>query len=290
MTDQHSDQPIRFRFVLPILSAVSLLLVLSCGGGGGGTEPETVGAVTIYQSDFELPVRAKTQLLVFVADFEGIPLHGVPVTYSSSALQVADVDPQGWVTAIGEGSATITATTEGKSASVRVTVTFLDFVSISAGRSHTCGLLDSGAVRCWGGNDLEQLGLGGAMNGGDYPHPVNTGLSFQDLSAGSDQTCGLTNTGKAYCWGRVGWGASAEGTHEVWNVPQKVPGDLTFQSFRTSGVHMCGLTADGKANAGAQTSLANSESRRKFLTMLLLRCQENSVSVFSLQTVAIPVG
>ena len=31
---------------------------------------------------------------------------------------------------------------------------------IAAGANHTCALLDSGAIRCWGGNDQGQLGDG----------------------------------------------------------------------------------------------------------------------------------
>ena len=36
-------------------------------------------------------------------------------------------------------------------------------VAISSGGSHTCAILDNGAVSCWGGNSNGQLGDGGTL-------------------------------------------------------------------------------------------------------------------------------
>jgi len=40
---------------------------------------------------------------------------------------------------------------------------------IAAGRNHTCAILDSGAVKCWGHNDSGQLGLGDSVDRGRTP-------------------------------------------------------------------------------------------------------------------------
>src|SRR5439155_3888392 len=63
------------------------------------------------------------QLTATVRDGSGNPLTGRTVTWSSNSPSVAVVYPSGLVTGIALGSATITATSEGRSGSATVTVT-----------------------------------------------------------------------------------------------------------------------------------------------------------------------
>jgi alpha-tubulin suppressor-like RCC1 family protein len=77
---------------------------------------------------------------------------------------------------------------------------------ITAGDEHTCALLDTGNVRCWGHNNLGQLGLGHTNNIGDNEQPysepeVNLGGPVKDIVAGGSHTCALMQTGKVRCWG-----------------------------------------------------------------------------------------
>jgi alpha-tubulin suppressor-like RCC1 family protein len=69
----------------------------------------------------------------------------------------------------------------------------------------TCGLTTAGAAYCWGTSgygDLVGTGpLGYYMNS---PLAVVGGLTFRSLAAGGAYTCGLTNSGAAYCWGGYG--------------------------------------------------------------------------------------
>jgi alpha-tubulin suppressor-like RCC1 family protein len=77
---------------------------------------------------------------------------------------------------------------------------------IVAGGYHTCALLESGNVRCWGRNDAGQLGHGNTTPIGDTEHPssvgeVIVGGPVKQLSAGYFNTCALLETGNVRCWG-----------------------------------------------------------------------------------------
>jgi uncharacterized protein YjdB len=81
-----------------------------------------VQSVTISPSNSSLNVGQTLQLAVIARDSEGGILTGRAVTWSNVTPAVATVTPQGIVTAITPGTATIAATVEGKTALASVTV------------------------------------------------------------------------------------------------------------------------------------------------------------------------
>src|SRR5690606_21766816 len=85
--------------------------------------PVPVASVSVSPSSFSLPVGDTRQLSVTLKDASGNTLTGRTVNWSSSATSVATVNSSGRVTAVGAGTATITATSEGKSGTAQVTVT-----------------------------------------------------------------------------------------------------------------------------------------------------------------------
>jgi len=83
-------------------------------------------------------------------------------------------------------------------------------VAVAAGGRHTCALLDSGDVKCWGANESGQLGLGDTATRGDDPGEMGILLPFVDLApgrtvtavaAGGRHTCALLDGGDVKCWG-----------------------------------------------------------------------------------------
>ncbi len=82
------------------------------------------------------------------------------------------------------------------------------FVSITAGPAHTCALDADGVAWCWGNNGEAELGIGTTpdddCNGFPCqarPAKVATTEHFASLTAGDFFTCGLSRSGKVYCWG-----------------------------------------------------------------------------------------
>ena len=80
------------------------------------------------------------------------------------------------------------------------------FVAVSAGGQHSCGVVESGRVYCWGANLLGQIG--NAQNTPAEPAPVGIDVNrvFIDVAAGYSHSCAITVAGEAYCWGENHWG------------------------------------------------------------------------------------
>jgi alpha-tubulin suppressor-like RCC1 family protein len=82
-------------------------------------------------------------------------------------------------------------------------------LELGAGVGHTCALLVRGDVKCWGNNDIGQLGLGDAKDRGFAPDQMGTVLPFVDLGTeeyaislalGAMHTCAMAGR-RIKCWG-----------------------------------------------------------------------------------------
>ena len=71
---------------------------------------------------------------------------------------------------------------------------------LASGTEHSCALLDSGTVKCWGMNYDGQLG-DQTLNSKSYPIDVNTLTNVSAISGGARHTCALLITGAGRCWG-----------------------------------------------------------------------------------------
>lgn len=129
--------------------------------------------------------------------------------------------------------------------------------AVATGRAHTCALLASGVVNCWGENDVGQVGVPGADAIGDDEHPqdapaVEIGARAVDLVAGYEHTCALTEDSEVVCWGegaygRLGYSNEAvvgddESPASVGSVD--LSGDVTYK-VAAGWRHTCALGSAG---------------------------------------------
>jgi hypothetical protein len=92
---------------------------------------------------------------------------------------------------------------------------------------HTCAVLATGGVVCWGANDRGQLG-----DGTREPRPKPTPVVGLDdavaVAAGWSHSCAIRRNGRVSCWGANDRGQLGDGTIEPSLVPVDVLGlDLT---------------------------------------------------------------
>ncbi len=161
---------------------------------------------------------------------------------------------------------------------------------ITAGSSHTCALMTTGAVRCFGQATNGALGypvaaLGAATCAGTSvclgdepgempPADVNLGGSASKVVAGFDFTCALMTTGTVRCWGGNGNGQLGDGSlvnrgDGVGNAmpPPDVPlGGLRAVDLSVGGSHVCALLENGAVqcwglNGGGQLGYDDAVSR-----------------------------
>lgn len=86
---------------------------------------------------------------------------------------------------------------------------------IAVGNHHTCALLQSGSLRCWGQN-RPALGYGevtirfGPRIGDDeaplVSPPIDFGVPVLQVAAGNEHTCALLESGAVRCWGDSSYG------------------------------------------------------------------------------------
>ncbi len=93
--------------------------------------PAPVATVTVTPASITEVVGGTAQLTAALKDSVGNPLTGRTVTWASSNTTVATVSSSGLVTGRAAGSATITATSEGKVGSSSVTVTQVAVASVA---------------------------------------------------------------------------------------------------------------------------------------------------------------
>lgn len=133
--------------------------------------------------------------------------------------------------------------------------------SVSVGATHSCLLLPSGRVKCWGDGSGGRTGQGSVVDLGDDPGEmaalpaVNLGVgrTATALSAGSNHMCALLDDATVKCWGNGLFGRLGQDstTHlgdnagEMATLPAVHLGAGRTASAVTAGqFHTCALLDD----------------------------------------------
>ncbi len=127
---------------------------------------------------------------------------------------------------------------------------------VSTGQSHTCALMESGAVKCWGSNLQGQHGSGSLIGMSSTPiDVVNLGEPAVDIDGTHGHVCAAMASGAVMCWGDNGsWQLGSSGASQS-RTPLGVSGVAGVVSVHTGSAHTCARTGTGAARCWGNGSL-----------------------------------
>src|SRR5262249_21881665 len=106
--------------------------------------------------------------------------------------------------------------------------------SLASGAFHTCAILDTGNVKCWGNNSWGQLGQGDTTNRGDTSTdtpdllpdvPLGTLRTARAIAGGFFRSCAWLDNGTVKCWGLNNIGQSGIGNTVAHGTTPNTMGD-----------------------------------------------------------------
>ncbi len=119
---------------------------------------------------------------------------------------------------------------------------------IAVNGDHSCALLASGTLRCWGENLEGEAGNG--TSGGSGTAALTPSLTgVRALAVGYYHTCAVLSNGTAECWGRNTQGQLGNGTTTTQLLPAAVSGLGAVSNggrVVTGLMYSCGLLPDGR--------------------------------------------
>jgi alpha-tubulin suppressor-like RCC1 family protein len=136
-------------------------------------------------------------------------------------------------------------------------------VRVDSHSVHTCVLLVSGAIACFGANGDGQIGSG---TGDVHTPALVPGITDAiDVGTGSSHTCALRRDGTVWCWGsdafgQIGRGDSGELRVLVPTPTSAIPG--TVVQIAVGSAYACALTRGGDVHCWGENVLGQAGRNR----------------------------
>lgn len=230
-------------------SALNDTAVPGDGGQEAAQQDVSMGAVATLRFEattLEIGTGRDVQLPLTVLDGSGNPTNA-PVTMTSSDASKAM--PMGrQVRGVAIGSATLTASANGMTATLQVTVE-QGYATVRTGFLHSCGVTPTGEVYCWGCNENGQTGQNPPWASGYMlvRAPARVGVvppvRTDALALGWKFSCGIAEGSQhVWCWG---YNSDRQLGHDgdAW-MPSEVHANLQFRQVAAGRAFACGITTD----------------------------------------------
>ena len=136
---------------------------------------------------------------------------------------------------------------------------------LAAKDNHACTLYRNKKIKCWGGNNDGQLGLGHTNNIGDNELVstqsfVDVGSETLQVEVGNVHTCALLTDKTVKCWGSNGFGQLGRGVTEIIGDGES-PSSIqslnlgeAIKQIALGSSHSCALTESGRIKCWGQNT------------------------------------
>ncbi|HYK10283.1 MAG TPA: hypothetical protein VEV39_05765 [Gemmatimonadales bacterium] len=237
------------------LFLASLLVTWACSDTTAPPSP-LASSISIYPRVASLILNGSVRLAANVYDQHKQLVSNAPIAWLSSDPGAITVSDSGWIRAVASGTATISATAEGATDTLTLSVASAAFSQLSTSGSVTCGVTTAGVAYCRGDNTFGQLGSYWSAPDPNTFVPVDVfssvlaSLPFRLVAPGEATTCGLGTDSTAWCWGygqhgELGIGvagALGPSTLQTPYAQYPVTGGHRFVQLVLGSDHTCGLT------------------------------------------------
>lgn len=122
-------------------------------------------------------------------------------------------------------------------------------VSLGVGDRHSCVILDDSSVKCWGGNDIGQLGYGDTVNRSSVPTAVvDLGGSHtaKALAVGLHHNCAVLDDNTVKCWGESS--GVGQASNQLTAVPITFASVQQVKKIRSGWAYSCAILNDDTVN------------------------------------------
>ena len=124
--------------------------------------------------------------------------------------------------------------------------TAAESASVASGGSHSCAVLTSGGVVCWGLNSAGQLGNGSTTNSSTPVAVSGLSAGVASIAVGGSTSCAVLTSGAIKCWGDDSNGQLGDGSPSTnSSTPVSVSGITTGVLVDVSLTHTCAVITGG---------------------------------------------
>lgn len=150
---------------------------------------------------------------------------------------------------------------------------------ISAGDGHSCALLSTGAIQCWGYNGSGQLG-DGSQTTRAAPVTVKGISDAIAVSAGNNHTCAALRNGTVQCWGSNAFGGLGIGDSSLSSaIPATVNGITTAVAVSAGYASGCATLSNGQVQCWGRSTLLGNGSHTDSSVPVLVSDISNATAV-----------